>query len=232
MELKDFEINALDYEKALKVDQRSFIQYYISLLKYNYPLSFYFSSFNDYNPSIIKKFLFFYSFSLDFTINSLFFNDNTMHKIYEDKGKFNFLYQAPQIIYSSIISRLIDSVIKIFALSQDNIVELKQEKEKSTLDIKYKSLIKKLKIKFTFFFIIILFILVIFLYYLTCFCGIYVNTQIHLIKDTIISFATGLLYPFVIYFLQTLLRIYSLRAVKQNRKYIYQISSFVENYFV
>ena len=59
-----------------------------------------------------------------------------MHKIYEDKGKFNFLYQLPQIIYSSIICRIIDTIIKSFGLSQDNIVELKQEKEKNATENK------------------------------------------------------------------------------------------------
>jgi glycogen debranching enzyme len=67
---------------------------------------------------------------LDFVINALFFTDDTMHKIYEDKGEFNFLYQLPQILYSTLISRFIDSFIKNFALSQDNIIDLKHEKEK------------------------------------------------------------------------------------------------------
>ena len=83
----------------------------------------------------------------------------------------------------------------ILALSQDNIVELKQEKEKEKkdLDIKYKKLIRKLKIKFISFFNCTFFILVFFWYYISCFCGIYVNTQRHLIQDSIFSFASGLL---------------------------------------
>ena len=27
-----------------------------------------------------------------------FFSDDTMHKIYEDQGNFNFIYQLPQIL--------------------------------------------------------------------------------------------------------------------------------------
>ena len=52
-------------------------------------LTFYCNN-NDYNSQIIKIFLFFFFFSIDFVINALFFNDDTMHKIYEDEGKFNF----------------------------------------------------------------------------------------------------------------------------------------------
>ena len=111
MEQKDFELNSLDYEDAFKLDRRSYFQYYISLIKNNHSIIFSFSPYKDYNSRVIKMFLFFFSFSLDFTINALFFNDNTMHKIYEDKGKFNFLYQIPQILYSTIISRFIDALL-------------------------------------------------------------------------------------------------------------------------
>ena len=38
LELKDFEMNLLEYEEALKIDKRNYFQYYLSLLKYNYPI--------------------------------------------------------------------------------------------------------------------------------------------------------------------------------------------------
>jgi len=232
LELKDFEINSLDYEEAIKLDKRKFYEYYFSLVKYNHPFTFSFGPFLDYNSRIIKIFLFFCSFSLDFTINTFFFNDDTMHKIYDDKGKYNFLYQIPQILYSSIISRIIDSIIKILAISQDNIVEIKQEKENKDLDKKYQRLMRKLKFKFILFFIITFIILALFWYYITCFCGIYVNTQIHLIKDSVISFSIGLLYPFGFYLIPGILRIFALKTENRNGKCLYKCSSFIESYFV
>ena len=119
---EDFELNSLDYEEAIKLDQRIYCQYYLSLLKYNHPILFSFGFYNDYNSKIIKIFLFFFFLCFDLSINALFFTDDTMHKIYQDKGKFNFLYQIPQILYSTLISRFIDSIIKKFALSQDDTV--------------------------------------------------------------------------------------------------------------
>ena len=85
------------------------------LNKNNHPLTFSFAPFNDYNSFIIKIFLFFFSFSSDLAINALFFNDDTMHKIYEDKGKYNFLYQTPQILYSIMISKIIDLYISFIS---------------------------------------------------------------------------------------------------------------------
>ena len=39
-----------------------------------------------------------------YTVNALFFNDDTMHNIYENKGSFDLEYQLPTTIYSSLIS--------------------------------------------------------------------------------------------------------------------------------
>ena len=54
-----------------------------------------------------------------------------MHKIYKDRGKYDLLFQLPQILYSTLISRFIDISIKTLASSQDIIIELKQEKRKN-----------------------------------------------------------------------------------------------------
>ena len=192
---------------------------------------FSFAPYEDYNSRIIKMFLFFFSFSLDFTINALFFNDDTMHKIYEDKGKFNFLYQIPQILYSTLIGRFIDSLIKNLALSQESISELKKENEKKDLDMNYlKKLIKTLKIKFICFFIISFVILVFFWYYIICFCGIYINTQMHLISDSVISLITAQFLPFGMFLIPGIFRIPSLRVEKPTRGFLYKLSSLLENY--
>jgi len=83
-------------KKALITDKRTYIQYYLSLLRTNHVLIFSFYCNNkDYNSQIIKSFLFFFFLVLHLTINALFFNDDTLHKIYLDEGKFNFIYQIP-----------------------------------------------------------------------------------------------------------------------------------------
>ena len=144
-----------------------------------------------------------------------------MHKIYEDEGSYNFIYQIPQIIYSSILSIIVNIFVKYLALSQSDIIEFKQEKKKRDFNKKYYTLIKNLKIKFTIFFIISFILILFFCYYISCFCGIYQNTQIHLLKDTIISFIASLLFPFGIYLIPALLRI---KAIKFKKNYMYNIS--------
>ena len=228
LQKKDFELNSLNYIGAIKSDQRTYCEYYISLVKYNHPIIFSFVPFDDYNSQIIKFLLFFFSFCSDFAINALFFTDDTMHKIYEDKGKFDLIYQIPQIIYSSLISKIIDTFIKNLALSQDNIVELKQLKQNNNLKLIQNKLLRILKIKFAFFFISSFIILFLFMYYLTCFCGIYINTQIHLIKDSIMSLIISLVIPFILYLIPGIFRITSLKTKKPNRMILYKLSQYIE----
>ena len=230
LEKKGFELSSLDYEEALKEDHRNYCEYYGSSLKYNHPILFSFGPYDDYNSKIIKIFLFFFSFCLDYTINALFFTDETMHKIYQDKGQFDYLYQIPQILYSTLISRFIDSLIKNFSLSQDVLVELKQETRKNNIEQKRKKLIFTLKIKFTIFFIFTLIFLLFCWYYITCFCGIYINTQFHLFKDSFISTITSLFIPFALYLITGILRIISLKVRKPTRKCLYKFSVLLENY--
>ena len=225
LEKKDFELNSINYKEAFKSDHRTLCEFYISLLKNNHPLSFSFGDYNDYNSKIIKIFLFFFSFSSDLTINALFFNDDTMHKIYQDKGQFNFIYQLPQIIYSYIISKIIDTLLKYFALSQDIIIELKEIKTLNILKDKKRKLLKIIKIKFALFFAITFLILELFLYYISCFCGIYINTQSHVIKDSLCSLVISFLLPFIIYIPPAVIRICALNVKKPNRECLYKLSS-------
>ena len=56
------------------------------------------------------------------------------------------------------------------------------------------------------------------------FCVIYKNTQIHLLKDTLMSFGQSLIFPFVYYLLPGLFRIAALSNAKRKKKYLYNFS--------
>jgi len=88
---------------------------------------------------------------MNITINALFFNDDTIHEIYIDEGSFNFIYQIPQIIYSSLISGVINSIIKFTALSEENILKFKRKKNILFLDSHKKKLFLTF---FSFFFLL------------------------------------------------------------------------------
>ena len=68
-----------------------------------------------------------------------------MHQIYEDDGAFNFIYSLPKIIYSSIISGAITSLIKYLSLSEKDIIEIKNEENILIIETKELQVIKMLK---------------------------------------------------------------------------------------
>ena len=207
----DTELNALEYKYAINIDFRSFFQYYWALLKQTHIIIFTFITRNDYNLFLLKVDLLLMSLSLNFVLNTLFFTDDSMHKIYQDYGTFDFIYNIPQTIYSILISSFITFLFELLALSDDNLLKFKEKENLENINLEKKKEIKYLIIKSILFFIIGLISLLFFWYYVTCFCAVYHNTQIHLIKDTFISYGIGMIYPFILTFIPALIRIPALR---------------------
>ena len=150
-----------------------------------------------------------------------------MHQIYEDGGAFNFIYQIPKIILSSIISSILNVLLKSLSLTEKNVLDIKHEK-KNYLENKVPQVIKCLLYKFIIFFFISFIFLFFFWYYLACFCAIYKNTQLHLIKDTIISFWLSMLYPIGIYFIPGIFRIPALKDKQSNKETMYKFSQIIQ----
>ena len=228
MAYNDEELNNLKYELAMKFDKRSYCQYYLSLLITKHDIMFTFFNNSDYNSKIVKIDLFLFNFSLNYTVNTLFFNDNTMHQIYEDKGSFNIIYQLPQIAYSFLISTVFNILLKMLALSEGLILDFKNQKNVKDLEARANALDKKIKIKFALYFLLSTIFLLFFWYYISMFCAIYVNTQIHLIKDTLISFATSFIYPLVINLIPGIFRIPALSNPKNKSSYLYTLSKLLQ----
>jgi hypothetical protein len=225
--MNDYELNTLQYEKALIYDKRTYLQYYWSLLKRKHLILFTFLPANDYNLITLKISIFLLSFSLYFTINCFFFNDETMHKVYINNGRFNFIYQIPQILYSSFSSLMINSLLRMLSLSESELVRIKQQKFTSAAIKKSKQIGLRLTIKFILFFIIGNILLLFFWYYISCFCAVYINTQVILIKDTLICFTISMSYPFALNLFPGILRIPALRAKNKDKKCMYKISGII-----
>ena len=61
----------------------------------------------------------------DMALNVFFFSDETMHKMYLDYGKYNFVQQIPQIVYSTIVSQLIQVFICYLSLTDKYFYQIK-----------------------------------------------------------------------------------------------------------
>ena len=216
IERNDYELNSLNYENAKKFDQRTFCQYYLSLIRLKQLLIFTFYTKTDYNSRLIKINSFFTSFILNYAIKALFFNDSVMHVIYINNGVYDILYQLPQILYSTIFSIFIGFLLSILSMTQKNVIELKEIKfEMNDYQRQINNILNVIKIKFIFFHIMDFLLLFIFWFYLSCFCAVYKNTQIYLIKDVLLSFGMSFIYPFFISLVPSILRKCALYSEKK-----------------
>ena len=102
--LDDYELNNLQFEEALILDNRNILQIFWSILKREHLILFTFFIHNDFNLFYIKIWRFVFLIASDMAMNALFFTDESMHKLYLSYGKYDFIQQIPQIVYSTIVS--------------------------------------------------------------------------------------------------------------------------------
>ena len=169
--------------------------------------------------------MFVFTFTINYLISAMFYSDSTMHKIYEDEGSFDFTYQLPQMIYSWIISTILNNILNYLGMHEEDILSYKiiKDCDKATK----RRILFKIKCKIVFFFIITNLLSIFFWIYLGCFCAIYKNTQIHLLVDVSLSFGISFISPFIIYLLPGMFRIPSLKGEK-NRRYMYKFSQILQ----
>ena len=212
----DFEMNDLNYNQAVKKDKRSFFEIYSSIIKTTHPICAIFFLEKDYNSKLLRICLFFFSFILDYSINALFFHDSTMHEIYENRGDYHFIYRLPEKIYSILITFTLTQLINYLFSTEEEIADAKETKDE-IIENKINEIFKKSTCKLVLFFLLILLLHLLFWYYLSSFCGVYMNTQGTLFTDTIKSFIIGLFgYTYIICLIAAIIRYCTLR-VKRNK---------------
>ena len=223
-EFSDFELNELEYNEALKLDKRSFLQIYWATLKREHLIIFTFINCTDYNLLAIKLTRFIFLVTTDMALNVFFFSDDSMHKLFLNYGKYDFIQQIPQITYSTIISQLIEVLLCFLSLTDKHMYSIKTNIIKENTK-QIEKAFKCMNIKLIIFYCITCILFFAYWYIISVFCGVYRNTQIAFIKDSAISFSFCLTYPFILYLISSSLRICALRDKKRQRfKCIYDLS--------
>ena len=123
--LDAFELNNLEFEEAIKLDKRSFLKIYWDILCREHKIIFTFFIFNDYNLLYVKYARFIFLVATDMAMNVFFFSDDSMHKIFLNYGKYNFIQQIPQIVYTTIISQLMEIFLCFLSLTDKHIYGIK-----------------------------------------------------------------------------------------------------------
>ena len=84
----------------------------------------------DYNSIIVKICFFLYCFGVCLGINTIFFDDKTIQKIYQAKGSYNMLTHLMnhliQLIIATVASSIIKTIASLLAFTDINIIEVKE----------------------------------------------------------------------------------------------------------
>ena len=214
----------LSYENALKIEDRDNSNYYFALLKEKNKVISTFLNNNDYNIKSIKISTFILEFVLSLTVNALFYTDEAIYEINQEKEETSVISTYSRIIYSAIISGFLNYIIELLAYSQQKLIKLKYYKEIKNVEKEIPNLINILKIKSIIYYILSLFLNIICLYYITAFCAIYTIIQINMIKDATFSFLLTLSYTIILSLISSIIRIFSLQKKNKFRHILYTIS--------
>ena len=206
----NYELNNLEYYLAKKFDRRNCFEIYWSFIKRENLVIFTFITTDDHNITFVKYSRFFFLLCTDMAMNVFFFADETMHKMFLNYGKYNFIQQIPQIIYSTSVSQIIETFICFLSLTDKYFYEIKENKRKTK--VFFLKIITKIKVKIVFFYVFTLLLFIFYWYLIACFCAVYKNTQNAFIKDSISSFILGIFLPFVLYIFPIVFRIISLKT--------------------
>ena len=226
--MEDFELNELEYLEAIELDKRPFYRIYWATLKREHLILFTFFSNNDYNLVYVKIERFIFLICTDLAMNAFFFSDDSMHKVYINYGKYDFIQQIPQILYSTIISHVIEVIICYFSMTDKYFYQIKNLEKNLINKCMVFKILKCIKLKIYGFFIFTFIFFVFYWYFISAFCAVYKNTQIIFIKDSFSSFITSLLDPFCIYAFTSFLRVIALKDINKKRlKIIYNLSDII-----
>ena len=225
-ELTDYELNDLEYDEALELDNRTFLNIYWYLLKRENIILFTFINRNDFNLLSIKLSKLFLDLCSNMAFNVFFFSDESMHNIYTSGGDHGWVDQFAQMVYAAFISQILQIFINYLTMTDIHYYQLKKLKKENKLNSQKVLSIKKcIKIKLIIYFSSTFILFLFFWYTASSFCAIYPNTQGIFVADSYTSFFMGLLYPFVLYLAPTALRYISLKAKeKKNMKILYSLS--------
>ena len=157
-------------------------------------------------------------------MNVFFFSDDSMHKLFLNYGKYNFIQQIPQIVYSTIISQIFEVFLCYLSMTDKYIYQIKNIRltpKEIMLIFKYINI--KLIIFFTFNFLMLAF----YWYSVASFCAVYGNSQIVFIKDSFTSFLLGIAYSLIIYLIPSALRRLAIKKKNMRLKFVYKLSELI-----
>ena len=219
------EINELPLKDAKENDKRGFCRYYWDILKFSHIILNLILRWDDFNIFTVKLGLLFMTFPINLTFNIFFFTNKKMKINYANAMKDISLFWSniANSVYSSILSNALLIILKFICLSHNSIRSLKKIKDVNLAQKKSEGVLRCIKARIIIYYILSFIFLIIFGYYILCFCSVFENTQIELVRSTFTSWLISLFYPFIICFFTSIIRALSFKCNSQCLHFVKRI---------
>ena len=179
-----------EYSKAKNDDKRFFIVMLLSSLSKRIIIIF--SLIKDNNIFVFKLLLLLFTFINYIATNAFFFTEKNIHQIYLDKGKYNLEYEIKYIIFASLISSCFLYLAKFLTMSK----KLSNNNKEINL----------LNVKRYIFICFSMCLLIFYWIYIASLTSTYINSKIHLLFNSLITFLFCCALDFILALISTILR--------------------------
>jgi hypothetical protein len=212
------EFDEMEYDDAIKYDDRKFCEFYWDRLKDKQIIINTFFNKENLKPMTIKIIILLLNIELYFVVNGLFYSEEYISEIFHSNEKetfFSFFKRSlKRFLYTTVVGVIIESLMKFIFLDENRIKRIFKREKDNFVQLKYEifQLIKNLKKRFIFF-IVLCFVLSIFSwYYVNCFNNVYPGVAVEWVKSSIVILIIMLMLPVITGFIETILRALSFKC--------------------
>jgi hypothetical protein len=228
-EVEKREFNNMPFRQALRIDKRSFLEIFLSVLINKIELLTLFFFRNPYSSLSLSISIYLFELLLDLTMNCILYTDEVVSEKYHNNGELTMFTS----LSLSLMSNIISSIIVYIMTKLTNYCEIIESIIKNVKIRKYYfeniiRLIKYMKLRLGIFYFLQLNFLLLMIYYLFIFCAIYHKSQGSIMINYMIGASTSLVISIGLTIIITSFRALS---IKYHLIFLFNISKFLYDHF-
>ncbi len=228
-EIEKREFNNIPYRQALRIDKRSIIEIFFSVLFNEIEIFNFFFYRNPYSHFSLTLSIYLLELLLDLTMNCFLYTDDVVSEKYHNNGELSMITSLSLSLMSNLVSSIIIYIISKVA-NYCEIIEaiIKNVKNRKSYIDNIIRLFKYIRVRLGFFYFLQLCLLLLMIYYLFIFCAIYHKSQGSVMINYMIGAGTSLLISVGLTLIITLLRTLS---IKCHSVLLFNISKYLYDHF-
>ena len=132
------------------------------------------------------------------------------------------------MLLTLVVAHILEVFLCFLSMTDSAVYEIKGLKKEEKHGEKVLNIIDKMKNKLVVFFVFTFLLFLFYWYFISAFCAVYQNTQKIFIRDSLFSFATSMIDPFIIYGITMILRALSLsKCCRKKCCCVYKMSDLI-----